>query len=502
MTMLCSPLLHGVAVAALAAPLYPLPEPTLSSPSGEDDLRVKIDHEKLANDFLQRAGIDPEKATDTSIEDLLDDGFYTMRLGLFDLAVAAHELEDRTKGDDFALLAVALLDVQDNFLDWLGPDAPGARDARKDLDRLRDWCSGLRGNAIDDIEGEPGELTVGLEAPDRVIEAQAAFGAYMATGKPLGLERTGELVDTFIVAPDRRAFLELVSAFGAMSPSNQYSYWSDDILTWTNCYYNEISVVALEFADPEGTTPGNFAGIDMNSRSPTGMQQQIAQLAGNTLFDNMYGEKIPPSLAGAFSVNNVIDIYGECNTRIDGDLRVRRSEALEIFVPGGRSEGGVLPPNLADSRWRGEHGKDRYLVALQGAQSAGENQAKKRADRVRLFVLQDDDMRSRMALRAPFLGSPALANELIIPDEFYGDSLEFFRSYRTGFVYWLQQEGMRSSKAARSAFGEVLSKLAQADAGADSLEATIEEVYGRPLSSEDPVKEDLEGEFLIWLSKL
>ena len=82
---------------------------------------------------------------------------------------------------------------------------------------------------------------------------------------------------------------------------------------------------------------------------PTGMQQQIAQLAGNAMIDNLFGDKIPPSLAGALSVNLVIDVYGECNTRVDGDLRARRMAAREFFVPGGASEGGVLPPNLADS---------------------------------------------------------------------------------------------------------------------------------------------------------
>ena len=44
--------------------------------------------------------------------------------------------------------------------------------------------------------------------------------------------------------------------------------------------------------------------------------------------------------------------------------------------------------------------------------------------------------------------------------------------------------------------------LAQAVNGADSLEATFEEQYGKPLSAKEPSKQDLEGQFLDWLSKL
>ena len=34
------------------------------------------------------------------------------------------------------------------------------------------------------------------------------------------------------------------------------------------------------------------------------------------------------------------------------------------------------------------------------------------------------------------------------------------------------------------------------------LIATFEEQYGKPLSAEEPSKQDLEGQFLDWLSKL
>ncbi|MEM6567460.1 MAG: hypothetical protein AAF957_03565 [Planctomycetota bacterium] len=488
--------LVGTAGLALA---FALSTATSATAADLDDL--EIDHVGLARTVLDRAGLSDVPPEEVSMETLLAESFYTLRLGLYDLAISAHETDDKHNGNDFALLGVALIDVQAAFLEWVGPKAPDLKQAEKDIKTLRSWVKGLRGDIIENLDhSEMGDLATLLGAPKKVLEAQERFGKYMAKGTPLGLDREDELVDPFIVAPDRRAFLELLSTFGMISPQNQEIYWKPEVAEWTNTYFNDVSVVALQFADVGSTTMGAFGGISMNSRTPTGMQQQIAQLAGNALVDNLYGSKIPPSLAGAFAVNLVIDIYGECNTRVDGDLRARRTEAREVFVPGGQSEGGVLPPNLADSRWRGEQGKDRFLVALLGAQKAGESKVRKRSERTCCFELRDDREAQRIVVRAPFLGTPAVGKDEL-PESFYGDRLEFFRSYRTGFVFWLQTQGLRSKSKARAAFADFLRQLAQADDNAESLETVIQEVYGSPLSADQTSKDDLEGQFLKWLSK-
>ena len=464
--------------------------------------QVNINHQALAADFLNRSGFDPEGASQVSVEQLLERSFFTMRVGVFDLGLSSYAALSRTNGDNFALLAGALLEVQAQFLEWLGPKAPGIKEAEKDLKTLRSYFKKLRGNAINKLDHkQTGDVMALLGASKKALEAQERFGRYMARGTALGLDREDEYVDTFLVAPGRRDFLELLSTFGAISPPNQGVYWTNDVATWTNTYFNDISVVALEFASLGSTTGGAFAGISMNSRTPTGMQQQISQLAGNAMIDNLFGDKIPPSLAGALSVNLVVEIYGECNTRVDGDLRARRTQAREIFVPGGLSEGGILPPNLADSRWRSEHGKDHFLVALQSAQAAGASEARKKHEKNGSFELMDDREAKRMVVKAPFLGTPA-ADAPPVPDDFWGDSLEFYRSYRTGFIYWLRTKGQRSKKSSEAAFAAYLTQLAQAESGADSLEATFEEQYGKPLSAKEPSKQDLEGQFLDWLSKL
>ncbi|MEM8711787.1 MAG: hypothetical protein AAGG01_12610 [Planctomycetota bacterium] len=203
-------------------------------------------------------------------------------------------------------------------------------------------------------------------------------------------------------------------------------------------------------------------------------------------------------------MNLVIDIYGECNTRVDGDLTSRRTEAREVFVPGGNPDGGILPPLMADSRWRTEHGADRYLVGLQGSQAAGDSQAKSRKDKNTFFQIKNDDENKDMFLKAPFLGTLAADRNLIIPDEYFGDAQEMFRAYRTGFAHWMQYSAFsKKKKKSQAAFAKLLTTLAQAEPTDDALETAIMEIYEKPLTSgELDAKKDLEGEFLKWLSKI
>lgn len=486
-----------LALAPLATASTPTPAPVVA-----DDL--DIDFAALGKKVLDRAGLGDRDPSEVMMEEILEASFITIRLGLFDLGMSTHSTADKMRANDLVDLADALLDAQAAFLEWCGPKAPGKRDAEKDIKTLKKWLEGVRGADIAALDkSETGELSSLLRTRKNVLEAQARFGEYMSRGVPLGLEREGELVEPFIVAPTRRDFLEHLSVFGLLLPDQQPAFWTNDAKNWTNTYFNDIKLVALEFADIGSSTAGAFGGISMNSRTPTGMEQQITQLAGNSMLDNLFGDKIPPSLAGALSVNLVIDVYGECNTRIDGDLRSRRTQAREIFVPGGLSEGGILPPNMADSRWRTEQGSDRFLNTLQAAQNAGRSEATTPAEREICFEIHSDSGGSRMTLKAPFLGSIAAAKNLKVPDKYYGDSLEFFRSYRSGFVHWLQTQAAGSKKNSEKAFAEFLNVLAQRGNEDGALEGAIEEIYGDPLTSELPSKKgDLEGKFLTWLSKL
>ncbi|QDV08745.1 hypothetical protein Poly30_42990 [Planctomycetes bacterium Poly30] len=470
----------------------------------DDKSKYDVDFKALGMNVIERAGLADKPLEEITPEDLLERSFLTLRLGIFDLGISKHASEDREKADHFIQLGHALLDTQAAFLKWLGDKAPGHAQAKKDMATLKSYLKSLRKEAVAGVDKDGrGEITALMPPSDKVLEAQERFGKYMASGEALGLERQGELVEPILLAPDRREFLELLSSFGLLYPDQEYIYHSNDVLDWTNTYCNDLTVVALEFAELGSSTSGAFGGVSMNSRTSTGMAQQISQLSAVAMLDNLYGSKIPPSLAGAFAVNLVIDVFGECNTRVDGDLNSRRTEAREVFVPGGNPDGGILPPLMADSRWRAGHGADHYLVGLQMSQSAGESEAKgKRNARNEFFEIKNEDENDSMYLKAPFLGSLAAERNLIIPDAYFGDAQEMFRAYRTAFAYWLQTEAM-SKKKGEKAFADLLIKLAQAEPTDGALEKTIEEIYGKPLTAADPEEDDdLEGSFLTWLSKI
>ncbi len=497
--------------AASAAPFVSqpaalsLPATSLSPLARIDDKAdYKVNFESLGMAFIERAGLKDTPIEEISPEDLLDKSFVTIRLGIFDIGLSKQSSEDKRKADQMLELGGALLKTQVQFLKWLGKDAPGYAQAMKDVKTLQSWLKGVRKSDIAGIDKDVrGEVSAVLTTKAKVLEAQQRFGAYMASGEALGLEREGELVEPILLAPDRREFLELLGSFGLVLPDQQHIYHDNEVLDWTNTYCNELTVVALEFAKLGSTSSGAFGGVSMNSRTPTGMEQQVAQLATGAMLDNLYGSKIPPSLAGAIAVNLVIDVYGECNTRVDGDLKSRRTEAREVFVPGGLSEGGILPPLMADSRWRGEHGADRYMVGLQASQAAGGSEAKNAKQRGQFFEIKNDRENDSKYLRAPFLGTIAAEREdLVIPDDFFGDAQEMFRAYRTCFAYWLQHEAKPKKGKREAAFAALLTTLAQAEPSDGALEEAITTIYGLPLTAAEPVKKkDLEGTFLLWLSK-
>ena len=369
---------------------------------------------------------------------------------------------------------------------------------------LAKWIDGVRASNLSkatDLGGN--DLLVLMKADEKTLSAAQRFEDYMRAGAANGLGRDPEfsLREVILLGPSRRDFHELLGLFGWLSPDLQGVYWHNGTVVWTNTYYNDVTAVALEFHTGD-TSPGAvFEGINANVRNPTAMQQQVCQLAANALITNYYGAMVSPAFAGAMAINLVIDVFGECATRVDGDLRQRRTEAREVFVPGGQSEGGMLPTNWANSRFRTEEGRDRFIEPLKGAQSAGATQAKQERKKGKLvhFQLKNDSESQRMVISAPFLGTPA-GEQPPVPEAFHGDAAEFFRAYRSCFVHWLKTEGAGSKKKSPAAFAALLAKLGEFGQ-AEDLEAAILEVYGLPLSSEEPSKKDLEGRFLSWLSK-
>ncbi len=462
--------------------------------SAPADLRhADVTHAELAQAVLERFDRSDANPDTLDLDEFLDEGFLHLRLGLFEVYMSPHKALDKTHADRMVRVVQSLLDVQKAWLDWLAP-AVDTRQAHKDLKELRAWAGRLRGDQLQKLarSGEGADILQALASSRTSLQrASGSLAEWMGSGSALGLDRPNGR-EPILLAADRREFLELLSFAGWLYPALQGVFWQQASASWTNCYVDEYKVLALEFAGERWD-----AGISMEAYTEDGLAQQITQLAANSLVDNYYGERIPPSLAGALAVNLTIDVFGSCNTRIDGDLRARRTEAFEIFVPGGASEGGWLPARSADSRWREHLGSDHFVAVLKAAQHDGLESIKRPKSRVRHFEIQNDGKNKRMTVSGPFLGSAALEASTP-PEDFVGDYKEFLRAYRSCFIHWLRDESLGSTKKSGKAFAEALVELASGAEGED-LEETLLSVFGEPLSQELPNNKDLEGSFLDWL---
>ena len=94
--------------------------------------------------------------------------------------------------------------------------------------------------------------------------------------------------------------------------------------------------------------------------------------------------------------------------------------------------------------------------------------------------------------------SSVAADRSTPPDSVADDYAEFLRAYKSGFLHWLQTEAA-GKKESRAKFGEFFVTLAQGEPR--DFQVAVEEFYGSPLSSKDVDKNDLEGQFLKFVSK-
>ncbi len=459
-----------------------------------------LPYESLARRVLVDWGAGEAQPETFDLHGFLAGNCLRLSVGLYDLYLPLEVAEDEEAFSDFQRVALALIDSQETWLDWLEPTVPDRRElksVRGDIKTLRRWVKGWKSRAIDaalskDAGNEGGQdMFEVLGAKDSLRAAALHFAAYAAEGRALGLERSEGLREPIVLVTDRTRMVQLCCLGGWIYPSARSAFWQGSITTWTHFYIDDVKFLATHLANPR--SPGDYAGgVRMDTRTKTGLEEQIVQLATNSLLANYFGDAIPPTLAGGLAINLVVDLYGECNTRVDGDLRARRTSAREVFVPGGNPNGGLLPPNLADSRWRSEQGSDYFVAALRRGMSAGS-----RKDHLH-FTLQDDRGRRGVEVAPPFLGSAAATRSLPGGD-YYGDQLEFLRSYRTCFLHWLREHGMGKEKRSHEAFAELLRRLAHGTVA--TLEATLAEVYGLPLSQAEPGDDDLEGRFLGWLRR-
>ncbi len=457
----------------------------------------EIPFEDLAHKALERMAPADANPETLSLEDAFAHSSVHLRLGLFEVFLGRASAQRKDVAGHYLRALGTLLDLQRAWLAWLAP-LQRFEQAEEDLDTLEQWVGKLKAGRIQALargEGEA-ELLTGLEASDRVREAAERLAVFMGSGACLGLDREDQ-AEPLVLAADRTEFIELLAFCGWLYPYLRDVYWNDDISTWTSCYVDRYKFIAMEFAGA-GAHASWMAGTPMDEYAEDGFAQQVTQLAANSLIDDYFGGRIPPSLAGALSVNLTIDVFGMCDTRVDGDLRSRRTEAYEIFIPGGNSDGGWLPAVAADSRWREKQGKDHFIGILKTSQKDGAARMARAKGKLTHFGLENDGKTKHMAVSAPFLGSAALG-AATPPEEFVGDYKEFLRSYRSCFIYWLREKSQGKARASEEAFARWLLHLAADEELA--LEPSLQDSFGAPLSAAEVTPEVLEGAFLAWLRR-
>lgn len=480
--------------AAIGAPVIgaPNPAPAANGP------RSGLDYEQQAKSILKGSEFQDANAALLEMDSLLDRQFVRARIGLYDLYMHKGALRERANVEKFRTVCDALVDQQEAWLDWISPARRDLKSVYSDIETLRTWVRHWDLEGLRALDG--GSVLDGLDARDKQRAASAGFSEFMGLGKSLDLERDSAQHEKLILGPTRQDFVSLVCFAGLLRPELRSIYWQPGITNWTQSYVDDYKFVALQYTAP-GTALGSIGpGLEMNYSTNTGLQQQVTQLATNWLLMNYFGDHLPPSLAGGLAVNLVIDIYGRCQTRVDGDLRERRTDAREVFVPGGNPNGGILPPESAESRWRRNGGEDHFTDVLHQAQADGGQKSRRGKDKISRFQLLDDHKVKRTVVQGPYLGSAASEAEAP-PEDFYGDRLEFLRAYRSCFLNWLRTNGDGSSKTSPQKFAALLMDVAHMD-DPTKLEGLIAETFEtEALSTPDLSKKDLEGRFLAWLSK-
>ena len=420
-------------------------------------------------------------------------------LGLYELTMAVHRLKDKTWADSYGKIGGALLDAQLAWIERIDPGEERSKEARADIATLRRWVgkwpAGELGRASAD---SPGTVVQLLEAKEDIVAASARLRTAMLAGGGIADPRTLEDPVRIVLAPTRADFVELMALAGWAKPDLRSIFWQAGVDDWLEFSVDDRKVIALEYV-ANGRAAGDYAaGTSMNERAPTGMQQQVTQLALLRLVEAYYAGQMPVELGKGLVMNLVIDVFGEIRARVDGDLSSNVTQKREIFVAGGQSEGGRLPQNVAETRWRMDAGKDRCVRILRQVQKSGKGSREGSKNDLANFLLQSKDESERAIVSAPMFGAAA-AEVKAPPAIVQGDYLEFVRAYQCGFVHWLQENGAGSRKASTAAWSKLLDALAN-PARTKSAEEIITELYEAPLSDADCSPNTLEGKFLRWLS--
>jgi hypothetical protein len=429
--------------------------------------------------------------------ELLEQRFARLAMGVFDVYLPPAALRDGRACKDTGAALLALLDAQAGWTAWVR----GVPREQPD-EALARWLRGLGPKSFTGKSLAGADLA-GRIAADEVHSALERYRTLQRSGAPLGVEREVPGVP-LVLFPRRAEFVEFVCVAGALDPRLKPSAWNEGVTTWLEYQAWEVRFLTLEYAASEGSRDFE-RGVPVGARNPAALAQLVCQVATRSMLASVYADGLDPALGSGMANALVIDLHGELDTRIDGDVRSRSSQGTSLFIPGGNPEGGALPGSSAENRWRGTKGRDHFVGVLAQVQAqSGEKRNGKKgatgAERIARFELVSDSGSRKALVSAPFLGPQAKR-----PDaQFLPDYLELVRCYGIAFLHWLRLAGAGTPEESAARFGEFLRALGKRTR-AEDLPRVLQELYGQPLSAASAdglfASPTLEGRFLEWLAK-
>jgi len=484
-------------LASLSLALCPA---AVSAPARLPFASADLPYAELAERFLADHGLTGSSPDEVVVSAILERDFFSTRIGQFEVCIPRVDLEDKETANDYRDVCAALCASQRSWVGWLGEHVADQEELLDDLEELEKWVDKWKVAKLRELGEESPRNALDLfKASDEVRKLSGSLAQRIQSGGVLGVSLEAAAPVQLALMPRRKSFVEFLCFAGWILPDYQASFWAPGISSWTEFRLDGLQVIALEY--PPHTTPveGDYENSSsMKDRDVTGLEQQVVQLAMNQLLAYQHGDALPSGVISGLTIEMLIELYGACHTRNDGDMRARETHAREIFIAGGQSEGGRLPQNIAESRWRTDYGKHHYTRILKQVQKSGASSDKRNRHKYNSFLLVGDNESDRFVVHAPVYGPSAGSEQP--PAGIRGDYLEFLRAYNVAFMHWLRVDAAGGKKDSAQAFARLMAKITADDTEATFAEA-LEEVYGSPLTHPEVDTDCLEGRFIKWLSK-
>lgn len=307
---------------------------------------MDLPYPELADRFLDRHGLAGMTKQQVDLDALLERDFFRASLGLFDVWIPTASLGEKETAQDYRDVCAALCEAQRHWIGWLGTEANDADEITKDLLAVRKWVKKWKPGVLTKAAGGTDRDALALfAASEQVRETSVRLATAMRKRTARGETGTGEGPIPLVLVPERTHFVEFIAFAGWYLPEQRGYYWVPGIETWSELRFRDLQVIALQYpaANP---LEGDYAGASsMKDRAVTGLEQQVVQLGMNQLLARVHAAVLPAPVIRGLSILMLIEIYGTCDTRNDGDLRGLETSMRSVFIRGGKSEGGRLPKN-------------------------------------------------------------------------------------------------------------------------------------------------------------